>query len=302
MLAVRAFEAAAREGGFTKAAQELCVSPGAVAHQVKQLEDWLRTQLFLRKPRSVELTDAGRAYWASVNSVLDDLERASVDVRRWSAEEGVVTITAMPSFVTRWLMPRLGTFLREHPELDVRVLASVPPADFGRDRVDLAIRLGAGSYPGLLATPILAERFRPVASPAYLQLAGTPSTPSAFTKLVLLHDEYEARIPQQVDWARWFQAAGVVVPQRRLLGGLHFSHSYLTIDAAIAGQGIAMQSHVLVQDSLATKRLASASEFAVKGPYRYSLLRTRAAEKRLAVKRLADWLIEEARNFEREAV
>lgn len=168
--------------------------------------------------------------------------------------------------------------------------------------MDLAIRLGADSYPGLLATPLLTERFRPVASPIYLKQAGTLSKPSVFAKLALLHDEYEPRIPQQVDWARWFQTAGVVLPQRRLLGGLHFSHSYLTIDAAIAGQGIAMQSHVLVQDALKARQLVAASEFAVAGPYRYSLLRMHSAEKRLAVKRLANWLIEEARDFDRDFV
>lgn len=297
MLAIRAFEVAARLGGFAKAGDELCVTPGAVAHQVKLLEEWLGATLFLRHARHVELTDVGRTYWSQVHALLDELEQCSAAVRRWSDDQGV-TISALPSFVTRWLMPRLTDFRRQHPDIDVRVLASVPAVDFARDRVDLAIRLGQDTYPGLVATPMLAEHFVAVASPALLERIGHISDPRDLAGQPLLHDEYETRIPEQIDWARWFQLRGIPVSSQRVLSGLHFSHSYLTIEAAIAGQGIALQSDVLTGDLVASGQLQILCGPPATGPYRYTLLRTAASDERPRVRTLASWLMEQAREFE----
>jgi LysR family glycine cleavage system transcriptional activator len=296
LLSIRAFEAAARLGGFARAADELCVTPGAVAHQIRVLEDWLGAVLFVRRARHVELTDVGRAYCAQVGTLLDELERASTEVRRWSDDEGV-TISALPSLVTRWLMPRLADFRREHPDVDVRVLASVPPVDFARDHVDLAIRLGAGPYAGLTATPLFDEQFVAVASPALLDRVGRPAAPDDVLTMPLLHDEYEPRIPEQMDWARWFALRGVSVPSQKVLAGLRFSHSYLTIEAAVAGQGVALQSDVLVDDLLTQRRLEVVCAPPAQGAYRYTLLGNARAGERPRVKKLAAWLVEQAAAF-----
>lgn len=298
MLSIRAFESAARHGGFSKAAAELFVSAGAVAHQVRQLEEWLGVELFVRRPRSVELTETGRLYHASVRQVLEDLERASSEMRRW-ADEGEVTVSAMPSFVTRWLMPRLGKFRTLHPDIEVRILASVPPVDFVRDRVDVAIRLGAGPYPDLAAEPFLDEHFLPVASPALLAAQGVIASPRDLIAMTLLHDEFEARIPEQIDWAKWFAAQGVTVPSRQLLARLRFSHSYLTLDAAASGQGVAMASSVLAGDAIAGGLLAVAWDSPVNGPYRYHLLLNRLTETRPQVRSFVNWLRSAAADFQR---
>ncbi|WP_438999880.1 transcriptional regulator GcvA [Variovorax beijingensis] len=299
MLSVRAFEAAARHGGFAKAAAELFVSPGAVAHQVRQLEEWLGVELFARLPRSVELTDAGRAYRASVEQVLEDLERASAELRR-HADDNEVTVTAMPSFVTRWLMPRLGQFRAINPQIEVRVLASVPPAEFVRDRVDVAIRLGAGPYPGLTAEPLLDEHFFPVAAPALLAEHGAFASPRDLLGMVLLHDEFEPRIPEQIDWVRWFKAQGVLVPKRLQIPRLRFSHSYLTLDAAASKQGVAMASDVLASDAVGQGLLAMAWPGAVAGPYRYHLLQNKlSSAPRRPVQCFVEWVRGAAYDFRR---
>lgn len=296
--AVRAFEAAARLGGFARASGELCVSPGAVAHQIKQLEEWLGFELFVRQPRSVELTEPGRRFFATAQAVLDELAAAASELRRWAGDKEV-TVSAMPSLVTRWLMPRLGRFRERFPEVEVRVLASVPPVDFVRDRVDVAIRLGAGPYPDMDWVPLLEERFYPVCSPAFLGQHDPLAAPADLLELPLLHDEYEARIPQQVSWARWFAAHGISLPSQRVLPGNHYSHTYLTLDAAAGGQGVAMASDVLAFDAVRAGILRIALDASVLGPYRYHLLRHPASMSKPAVRSFCDWLLDEATHFKR---
>lgn len=291
MNAVRAFEAAARHASFVRAGQELCVSAGAIGHQVRSLEDWLGTPLFVRGARSVELTDAGRRYYLDVRGPLEELERASGAIRH-AADAGEVTVSAMPSFVTCWLMPRLGDFRVRHPDVEVRILASVPPVDFSRDRVDVAIRLGSGPYAGLEAEPLLEETFHAVASPSVCRRIAKPAD---VLKLTLLHDEYEARIPEQIDWVRWCAAQRVRAGAERLRQGLRFSHTYLTLEACASGQGVAIASDVLAGDAVKVRRLAIAPGKAVAGPYRYHLLSTRAGAGRPQVRTFCDWLREQAR-------
>ncbi len=291
MLSVRVFEAAARHGSFAKAASELFVSAGAVAHQVRQLEDWLGLPLFLRTPRSVELTDAGQAYLRGIAPLLEELERVSMRWRQHAEGASEVTVSAMPSFVTRWLMPRLGAFRAAHPAVEVRVLAAVAPVDFARDRVDVAIRLGSGPYPGMEAQPLLHEAFYPVASPRWLERHGMPMSPRDLLGSVLLHDEFEPRIPEQISWEAWFAAQGVAPgASLRPAPALRFSHSYLALDAAAAGQGVALASDVLARDALQRGELARAWPDDLPGPYRYHLLCQRGAGDRPAVVAFTHWL------------
>ncbi len=297
LLAVRAFEAAARQASFSKAAEELFVTPGAVGHQIKLLEASLGVKLFERGPRSVALTDVGRRYFGEVQAVLERLEICSEDVRR-TAQSNEVTLTAMPSFVTRWLMPRLGRFQASHPDVEVRLLASVPPVDFSRDRVDLAIRLGAGNYPAMQAVEIMREYFLPVASEAVAARVGAKGGPTRLFEAGLLHDEYEVRIPDQIDWPRWARMRfGNSVADAKWSRGMHFSHSYLTLDAATAGQGVAMASSVLAGTALMEGSLLPLDERWLPGPYAYRLLYPRDRPPSERVERLAQWIEAEARAF-----
>jgi LysR family transcriptional regulator, glycine cleavage system transcriptional activator len=288
--AIRAFEAAARLGGFQSAGEELHVSAGAVAHQIRQLEAWLGVTLFQRLARGVALTPAGRQYAEALKPLLHGLAEVSESIRRLG-DERVVTVTSVPSFVSRWLMPRLGSLRERHPDIDMRVLASLHPVDFLREGVDVAIRLGPGPYPGLKADVLMEEHFHAVCSPAFLAKAGPLQEPADLLKQPLLHDEIDARIPDEIVWPRWFKAFGITYrgPSRP-----SFSHTYLTLEAAASGQGIAVAGEPFIAEDVKSGRLVHALPHRVTGPYRFHLLRLPDAEARPAVKSFCDWMLEEA--------
>lgn len=288
--AVRAFEAAARHGGFQAAGEELHVTAGAVAHQIKQLENWLGVALFQRLPRGVALTPAGREYALALQPLLDGLAEASEAVRRHSNER-VVTVTSVPSLVARWLMPRLGRLRERHPEIDMRVLASVHAVDFVREGVDVAVRMGTGPYPGLKSDVLMEEWFYAVCSPAFKAAAPDLKEPADLLRYPLLHDEFESRIPHQVTWAHWLQHFGVTYN-----GGNRpsFSHSYLTLEAAANGQGVALASAPFFEEDLRSGRLVKLFPHCIRGPYSFHLLRPPEAEARHAVKAFCEWISEEA--------
>ena len=290
--ALRAFEAAARLESFQHAAAELFVTAGAVAHQVKVLEGWLDVPLFQRHARGVTLTDAGRRYAEQVRLALSELVRASRQLQREVRDAQLVTVSAMPSLVTRWLMPRLSHFRDAYPGFEVRVLAEVRPTDFRLESVDVGIRLGSGPYPGLLADVLFDEYMLAVASPAFLA-AHPLGEPADLLGVTLLHDEYEARVPLQINWPRWLQAQGVTVPAR--LPGPSFSHTYLTLEAAMAGQGVAIASQPILGDTLDSGRLVALFDgTGVPGPYRFHLLRLPDSTQRAAVKAFCEWVKAEA--------
>lgn len=288
LAALRAFEAAVRHGGFARAAEELALTPNAVAHQVRQLEAALDMRLFERHPRGVVATPAGRAYAAALADTFAQIAEATREVQARS-DLRVVTVTAMPSLVSRWLMPRLTRLAAAHPDVEVRILATVAPVDLPRGDADVAIRLGAGPYPGLADEPLMVEDFVAVASPAFVAAHPELRQPADLLQLPLLHDEMVAGIPEQVDWGRWLKAVGVP-PPRRLAGHL-FSHTYLTLEAAIAGQGVAVASRPMLGDALRCGRLQVLfGGCAVRGPYRYHLLRLPGAEMRPAVAAVCEWI------------
>ena len=288
--AVRAFEAAARHGGFQSAGEELHVSAGAVAHQVKQLENWLGVILFQRLARGVVLTPAGRQYAEALRPLLTGLAEASEAVKQ-RGDERVVTVTSVPSLVARWLMPRLGRLREQHPEIDMRVLASLHPADFAREGVDVAIRMGAGPYPGLKADVLLEEWFSAVCSPAFKAATPDLRQPADLLRYPLLHDEAEMRIPEEINWARWLQAFGVTYTGHTRPS---FSHTYLTLEAAASGQGVAIAAEAFIEEDLRSGRLVRLFPQRVLGPYRFHLLRLPEAEARPAVKAFCDWIKAEA--------
>lgn len=287
--ALHAFEAAARNDGFQRAGEELHVSAGAVAHHVKQLEAWLGVPLFRRLPRGVVLTAAGQRYAEALRPILNNLVDVSEAVRN-QGDERVVTVSVTQSFGTRWLMPRLGSLRDRHPQIDLRVLASTHPADFVRDGVDVAIRLGRGGYPGLKVDAMQEEWFTAVCSPGFRAAAVDLRQPSDLLHYTLLHDEPEVRIADEIDWAKWLQACGVAYAGG---SGPRFSHTYLTLEAAASGQGIAITPELLIDADLRSGRLVRVFPQRVLGPYRYHLLR--APDARPLVHGFCEWVLEEAR-------
>lgn len=256
---LRVFEAAARQLSFTRAAEELFVTQAAVSHQVKALEEWLGVRLFRRQSRQIILTDAGQAYLPDVRDALDGLDNATRRLLN-RGNSGPLTVSCLASFAANWLVPRLGRFRQQHPDIDVMISANDLMVDFGRDReeVDIAIRYGTGDWPGLDVILLLTEELFPVCSPDYLDDAPVLKEPSDLKHHTLLHDDME------LNWAAWLKVNGVKdVDASR---GLTFNLSNILVDAALAGQGVALARSALVEHHLAAERLIT--PFRVKLPAR----------------------------------
>src|SRR5579859_2016623 len=193
---LRAFEAAARLGSFTRAAEEISVTHGAVSHQVRALERALSTPLFQRNGRRVVLTAAGRHFADRVGAALRDIAEAARFIQRGERDKNILTISTLPSFAARWLLPRLGRFMEQHPEIAVNVHTSLSLVDLPRDEVDLAIRFGRGDWPGLEAHKFLDDEFFPVASPRF-NGGRLPKRPADLAKFTLMRSNDEF-------WAPWF--------------------------------------------------------------------------------------------------
>src|SRR5262245_4813166 len=199
--ALKAFEAAARHESFTKAANELAVTQGAVSHQVKALEAELGLRLFNRERQRLVITEAGRSY---LEVVRDAFDRLAVGTNRLLQlqKSGVLTVTTSPNFASKWLVHRLGNFSEAHPEIDLRVSATRAHIDFAHEDFDLAIRHGDGEWPGLSVTRLYAEELFPVCNPKFLRGRGALRSPADLRHHTLLH------ATDRRDWARWLEAAG----------------------------------------------------------------------------------------------
>jgi LysR family glycine cleavage system transcriptional activator len=301
--AMHAFEAAARLDGFQRAGEELHVSAGAIGHHVKQLEAWLGVVLFQRQARGVVLTSAGQRYAAALRPLLTNLLDIS-DALRKQGDERIVTVTSTTSLVTRWLMPRLGRLRDLHPQIELRLLASTQALDLVREGGDVAIRLGSGSYPGMKVDLLMEEWFSAVCSPAFLAAASDLKSPADLPRFTLLHDEPEIRLPNEVTWARWMKECGVAYA-----GGVgpRFSHTYLSLEAAANGQGIALAAQPLIAADLQSGRLVRLFNHRLLGPYHYYLLRSPQAEANPLVHAFCQWVMAEAKaehqpECEKEAV
>jgi LysR family glycine cleavage system transcriptional activator len=244
--ALRAFEAAARHASFTKAADELYVTHGAISRQVQALEAWLDRPLFERHNRRVVLTPAGVAYLAEIGAALDRIALATARQLQ-SNERRVLRVNALATFTMRWLIPRLSTFQLAHPGTEVRVTTSRARLPELAEPYDVAIRGGPDQVPGHVAQPFLTETRLPVCSPALL--ARVPlRRPEDQRRHILLH---AATLPGV--WSQWLLAAGV--PDLEPRGSVTLEHFYLTLQAALDGLGVAIGPERLVEDDLADGRL-----------------------------------------------
>ncbi|MEQ8284807.1 transcriptional regulator GcvA [Thalassospira sp.] len=235
---LRAFDAAARHLSFTRAAEELFVTQGAISQQVRQLEDYLGFKLFHRLPRQIHLTEEGvqlaHATSAGFSRISDEIERLML-----VEETGVVTVSVLQSFAVKWLVPRLGHFREAYPDIDVRIHADDRMVDLRTEGIDLAVRFGNGKYPNLNCEMLMRDESFPVCSPAYLAAHPTLCEPSDIAGHQLLHDA-TAIIdhPHAADWEFWLDgvgASGVDVSR-----GLRFNSGDMVIQAALMGQGIGM--------------------------------------------------------------
>lgn len=261
--ALRAFEAAARHLSFTRAADELNVSQAAISHQVKALEERLGVLLFRRLNRNLALTEAGAAYLPDVSLAFDRLADATTRLRRITTNPRL-TISVLPSFAAKWLMPRLKSLWAAHPDLEVRFSASERLVDFQSEDVDLAIRYGSGNWPGLRVDAFLTEELFPVCSPALRDGDPPLHAPADLARHTLIHDE------MREDWRMWLLAAQVTGIDATK--GPSFSHSSMVLTAAIDGHGVALGRSALVADDLAAGRLVRPFAVSIPADFAYYLV------------------------------
>lgn len=286
LASLRAFEAAARRESFKAAAVELGVTPTAISHQIRQLEAGLGVTLFARQIRKVALTAEGRMLFPALRDALDAMAEAVAAVKRKPARR-VATLSATVAFTAKLLVPHVGSFRRLHPDWDLRLHASDDPVDLCAGEADAAIRYGLGHYPGLAVLPLLRDDFAPVCSP-HLGLRGAGDLPGA----TLIHFGWgpmAARISVPT-WRLWAERSGLerFDPE----GGITFNDESSAIQAAIAGQGVALLSLALVAAELASGALVQPFGPVLDG-LRYDLVHPEGAALRPAVAALRSWVTTE---------
>jgi LysR family glycine cleavage system transcriptional activator len=297
--ALRAFEAAARHLSLSLAANELNVTPAAISHQVRLLEDHIGLPVFERNGRGLALTDAGAAGLRDLREAFAHLS-AAMDAIASLGETGTLSISVAPSFAAKWLLPRLDSFEREHPDIDVHVSASMQLADFTRDRIDVAIRYGAGGYADVFFEKLLAESVIPVCAPA-LAREKAPRSPRDLVGLTLLHDDSPDNDPSCPTWDMWLRAAGV--DDADVERGPRFNQASLVIESAILGRGVALAKSTLASADLQAGRLVR--PIAAESPvdFAYYFVAPRAKLNLPKVAYFRDWLRRQVEGeFERREV
>lgn len=285
--AVRMFEAAARHGNFTRAAEQLNVTQGAVSRQIKQLERALNRPLFERDGPNVRLTHAGRKYYESVREGLDAIRRAT-DLVADELTVPTITLSVLPSFATKWLVARLADFQEKIPGIEIRVIASYDLVDLvARPDIDAAIRFGSGNWNGVYRECLFQERVFPVCSPDFVRKYGPFRRPADLLKVPTIHAAESCD-----EWARWLEAAGV--ESSLSPGGARFSDQIMLHQAAIRGHGAIVAHSLLVADELASGRLIRLFDISVEARYMYYFVceSGRETEARLAL--FLEWLRGEA--------
>jgi LysR family glycine cleavage system transcriptional activator len=262
---LRAFEAAARHLSFTLAAAELNVTQTAISHQIKRLEEELGLRLFIRKNRALALTPKAKDYLPGVRAAFNDLRLATDRLLR-KDDDNVLTISTLSSLAAKWLLPRLSTFQEAHPSIDVRITTSTGLVDFRSGDVDAAIRYGRGHWPGLRTQWLMADH-------------------------TLLHSSGGF----EDDWRQWLTAAGLpanISKQR----GVTFDVSFMTVQAAIDGIGVAMGRTSYVQDDIAKGRLVVPFKIALPTDAGFYLVSPEAVDDPPKLKLFRQWLIAAAQH------
>jgi LysR family glycine cleavage system transcriptional activator len=281
--ALRPFEVAARLESFSRAAEELHVTHGAVSHQVRALEEHLGTALFARQGKRVVLTAAGRSLAERVRAALEEIGRAADAARTRS--ENLLSVSVLPSFASRWLMPRLIRFMDKHPNVEVNVNASVGLVNFAAEDVDIAIRFGPGPWPPLACERFLDDEYFPVASPK-MNGGKLPRTPADLLKpgVRIIREDRDY-------WPVWFKAAGVPFEDR--IRGPLFNDSTYALQAAARGEGVALARRSIVAEDLERGALKRLFTRAVPSRERYWFVSPKETAEAPNVKAFKAWVKEE---------
>lgn len=289
LIAARSFEAAARHLSFQQAAAELHVTPTAVSHQVKRLEDFLGVQLFERYNRQVALTEAGQELAAKLHDIFARLDEALE--RPMQKARNTIRISAMRSFAAKWLVPRIGDFEARHPKLKVRVDAIDRLINFASEEVDIGLRYGDGNYPGQHVELLMQVEVFPVCSPRLLARREAPlKKPSDLKRHTLIHIETAVKgLPDWRDWLTAAKARGV-----EAAAGPVYDSSHMALEAALAGHGIALAISPLVAGDLAAGRLVRPFETVLQSPFSFWIVCRREHANAAKIRSFRAWLHEQA--------
>ena len=288
LIAARSFEAAARLGSFLKAADELNVTPTAISHQVKKLEQYLGHALFVRLNRAVELTAEGAALAATLGPLFGGLDQALDPALRRA--RATIVISAMPSLAAKWLAPRLGDFEARHPQWQVRIDVEDALVDFKTGKIDMALRYGQGKYPGLHARRWMGATMVAVCSPALL--ARVPLAQAADLRHhTLIHNTTAARRIRPPEWAEWLAAAGMAGFDASR--GPVFASTYMALEAAQAGHGVTLAPAPLVERDLADGRLVKPLALELDNPWQFWIVCPRQNLQDEKINALSAWLMQQ---------
>ena len=286
--ALRALEVAARHLSFTKAARELHVTQSAISHQIKTLEELWGLKLFERRVRGLALTANGEELARTTREFFDRMSH-TLDALRVAPSHEPLRVDTLQSFAVRWLVPRLGNFHELHPEINVWISTHDRLVDFGVDDVELAIRLGQGSYPGLHASLLMREDVYPVCAPEFLARNGLPENPRDLLDFPLLLRLGE---PNHPNWKQWFEAAGLA--DVRMADGPRFPDSNMAIEASKDGLGIALARTAHITDELATGKLVRLFDVECPSSVAYYLVCPEGHEDQPRIAAFRKWIIGEA--------
>jgi DNA-binding transcriptional LysR family regulator len=284
--ALIAFDAAARHCSFTEAASELALTQSAVCRQIGALESFLDTKLFRRTRRGVLLTDAGAAYHRQIGRRLDEVERDTLDLMAGRASSGSLEIAVVPTFGTRWLLPRLPDFSRRHPDITVSLSSRTRPFLFADSQADAAIYAGDGNWPGATTTYLMPETLVPVCSPALIAPRKRLS-PQDLAKLPLLQQGTRPHV-----WREWFESTGHL-PGNELAGPRYELFS-MSLQAAVAGLGVALVPDYAPGDDVAAGRLIVPVKHTGPSTRAYYLVHPEEGADAPALSAFRAWLIEQA--------
>lgn len=291
--ALRAFEAAARLGSMSNAAEELAVTPGALSHQIRGLEDFLDIKLFERLPRAIRLTPAGETLYPGLQVGFQQIREAVAAMRR-TTDPNLLVLSTPPGLTAKWLAPRLYRFADAVPGVEVRVSSTTRNADFVTDGVDIAVRnvpTGQAAPPGMAHDFLVDIEFLPVCSPSLLARYGPFDSPSDLARAPLIQDETfvgRANMPQ---WQDWFEAAGA--PEAAHGRSLSFSDADHALGAAVEGAGVLLSHNILAHDDLASGRLVAPFSLMLGSGRSYCLVYPERAAERANVAAFRDWALQE---------
>ncbi len=292
--ALVAFEAAARHLSFTRAADALALTQSAICKQIAGLEDYLGVPLFNRIRKRLSLTEAGAAYAREVTAGLDRLERSTLSVMAHRGRRNVLELAVIPTFATRWLIPRLGEFQRCHPGITVNLTTRNRPFVFPESRFDAAIHFGAAVWPGAVVKPLFGEAVVPVCSP-HLLVRFPCTAPGDLARLPLLHQAH-----RHDAWPRWFEAAGV--PDADVMQGPRFELFSMLVEAARAQLGVALVPRFLASSEIASGELVVPFDLPLASEMGYYFVYPDLPEVSPALASFAEWLLGEAAAYRESLV